>query len=85
MRIFDRGSNQIEITWETPSNEGTGGIQYYELIYSNDTIVEDVGNRLYSFRSLGGNAGNYTYRVRAVNALGTGPQASRTYTWDGQF
>lgn len=70
--------SQIDLSWISPSN-GSSSITGYEIQRSTDggtnwsTIVSNTGNIDTSYNDTGLSAGmTYTYRVSAINSIGTG-------------
>src|SRR5438445_3192345 len=68
--------SQINLSWTAPTNNGGSAITGYKIERSTDggttwsTIVSSTANSWYSNYFLSANS-TYTYRVSAINAIGT--------------
>lgn len=74
------GDGQVSLGWKKPLDEG-GGLSDYHIEYSNDggnTWVIVLNGSTNTFTTVTGLTNNYlyTFRVAAVNPLGTGPYSS---------
>jgi|GEM_PF-3608556 len=74
------GDGQVTLTWAAPLSDGGSPITHYEVSSDNgitwNTASTDIGH---TFTGLT-NGTQYTFKVRAVNALGGGAEASATAT-----
>jgi len=72
------GDGQVTLTWAAPLSDGGSPITHYEVSSDNgitwNTASTDIGH---TFTGLT-NGTQYTFKVRAVNALGGGAEASAT-------
>jgi uncharacterized protein (TIGR02145 family) len=70
------GNRQVVLSWTAPSNEGTNAITGYQVSSDNgSTWVTASSNTGHTFTGLT-NGTRYNFRIRAVNAVGSGAQAS---------
>ena len=71
-------STSINLSWTPPSNDGGSAITGYKIEYANGTsaytiLVSNTGNTQTSYIHSGLSTGaSYTYRVTAINSIGTG-------------
>ncbi|HBN86315.1 MAG TPA: hypothetical protein DDZ89_21025, partial [Clostridiales bacterium] len=74
------GDGQIALNWAAPSSNGGSAITKYQVSKDNGTSWTDVGlNTTYTFTGLT-NGTEYTFKVRAVNSVGNGAEASVSAT-----
>jgi len=77
------GDRQVILNWSAPSSNGGTAITRYEVSSNNGstwtTASGGANSRSHTFTSLT-NGTSYTFRVRAVNAVGAGSQATATAT-----
>jgi hypothetical protein len=70
------GDRQVLLSWGTPKSDGGSAITGYEVSSNGGATWIDAGNVLsYTFESLV-NGMEYTFKVRAVNANGSGSEES---------
>lgn len=68
-------NNSVTLTWGTPSSNGGSPITGYK-VFRNDVLVATVGVVL-TWQNTGlVNGVTYSYKVAAVNAIGTGPSTA---------
>jgi hypothetical protein len=73
------GNGLVDLSWTTP-NDGGSPITRYEVSSNNgSTWVTASGAGSHTFTGLT-NGQSYTFKVRAVNAIGAGAEASATAT-----
>jgi len=78
----DAGDEQVMLSWNPPSNNGGAGITGYEITYDDwDTKVlyevpSDITYLFYGFYGMLENGVTYEFKIRAVNAKGSGTIAS---------
>ena len=70
---------QVTISWSTPTFDGGSNITEYEVQLNNDQWIESSGITGHTFTGLT-NGVAYDFRVRAVNAAGSGVESSATAT-----
>ncbi len=70
------GNGLMELSWIPPASDGGSEITHYEVFCDNEGtwVVADT-NSSHTFTGLE-NGTMYTFKVRAVNSAGTGPEAS---------
>jgi len=74
------GDGQVALSWTSPENDGGAAISHYEVSSDNgSTWVTVSTGTSHTFTGLT-NGIEYTFKVRAVNAIGPGAQASATAT-----
>jgi len=74
------GNGQVALGWDAPANDGGSPITGYEVSRDDGTTwVAADSNTGHTFTGLL-NGNTYTFRVRAVNAVGNGAEASETAT-----
>jgi len=74
------GNGQVALGWTVPLNDGGSAITGYEVSSDNGvTWVAANSNTGHTFTGLT-NGSTYTFRVRAVNNVGNGAEASATAT-----
>ena len=70
---FTPGDQQVTLRWRAPTNDGGAPILRYEYELDFSDTWTSTGGTASSYTVTGLNNGQtYTFRVRAVNALGTG-------------
>ena len=70
---FTRGDGQVTLRWRAPANDGGEPITHYEYEQDGSGTWISTGGTATSTTVTGLNNGQtYTFRVRAVNALGNG-------------
>lgn len=83
--VASPGSRQVTLSWFAPDENGGTAIIRYNIYRRIEGVYTLVGNSTStSFVDTGLNDGtSYTYRVRAVNAMGEGPfaQVTSAVTW----
>ena len=70
------GVNQVTLNWLAPANNGGAAIVRYEVAINNGPWLTAQSMTSHTFTSLA--PGQHTFRVRAVNSAGAGPQANIT-------
>ena len=74
------GDRQVTILWTAPLSDGNSVITNYEVSSNNgNTWVTSSSNSSHTFTGLT-NGNQYTFKVRAVNAIGNSPEATTTAT-----
>ncbi|NLL52867.1 MAG: helix-turn-helix domain-containing protein, partial [Peptococcaceae bacterium] len=74
------GDSQVTLSWTAPASDGGSSITKYQVSKDNGVIWTDVGlNTSHTFTGLT-NDMEYTFKVRAVNSVGRGAEASVTAT-----
>jgi hypothetical protein len=74
------GNGEVKISWSAPADDGGSSIIRYEVCKEGDADWTDVEfNTSYTFTGLT-NGEEYTFKVRAVNSIGAGEEASVTAT-----
>ena len=74
------GDGQVALSWSAPASDGGSAILKYQVSKDNGTSWTDVGlNTTHTFTGLT-NGTEYTFKVRAVNSIGNGEEASTTAT-----
>jgi uncharacterized repeat protein (TIGR02543 family) len=74
------GDSQVELSWSAPSDDGGSAITRYEVSSDAGASWTDVGlNTTYVFTGLT-NDTEYTFKVRAFNAVGNSDAATVTAT-----
>ncbi|MCL2496091.1 MAG: S8 family serine peptidase, partial [Clostridiales bacterium] len=74
------GDRQVTISWEAPSSDGGSAILYYQVSKDNGlTWVSASGANAYTFSGLI-NGMTYTFKVRALNAVGFSDEATTSAT-----
>ena len=69
-------NNQVSLTWDAPSNDGSISITHYN-IYRNGARINRLTNTgQLIFSEIGLSTGSYTYYVTANNSLGEGPKSN---------
>jgi hypothetical protein len=72
------GIQQVTLSWTTPSNINGSPITKYEVSNNNGTSWTDATSSTgHTFTSLA--VATYTFKVRAVNGVGNGAEASLTF------
>ena len=74
------GSGQVVLSWTAPASDGGSAITKYQVSKDNGENWTDVGlNTSHTFTGLT-NGTEYTFKVRAVNSVGNGAEASAAAT-----
>jgi uncharacterized repeat protein (TIGR02543 family) len=74
------GDSQVTLRWEAPASDGGSAIIRYEVSIDDGANWEDTElNTSYTFTGLT-NGTEYTFKVRAINNVGPGAEASITAT-----
>ncbi len=74
------GDAQVALNWTAPESDGGAAISHYEVSSDNGaTWVTASTNTSHTFTGLT-NGTEYTFKVRAVNSVGSGAEASATAT-----
>jgi uncharacterized protein (TIGR02145 family) len=74
------GNGQVALSWAAPSSNGGSAITGYQVSSNNgSTWVTASSSTSHTFTSLA-NGTSYTFKVRAVNAVGNGTEASVSAT-----
>ena len=74
------GDGQVALSWTAPESDGGSAITKYQVSKDNGANWTDVGlNTSHTFTGLT-NGTAYTFKVRAVNSVGNGAEASATAT-----
>lgn len=74
------GDGQVMLSWNAPESDGGSAITKYEVSKDNGTNWTEVGlNTSHTFTGLT-NGTEYSFKVRAVNGVGPGAEASTTAT-----
>ncbi len=74
------GNGQVALSWSAPASDGGRAITKYQVSKDNGASWTDVGlSTSYTFAGLT-NGTTYTFKVRAVNSVGNGAEASATAT-----
>lgn len=74
------GDGQVVLSWTAPGSDGGSAIIKYQVSKDNGANWTDVGlNTSHTFIGLT-NGTEYTFKVRAVNSIGNGAEASVTAT-----
>lgn len=74
------GDGQVALSWTAPASDGGAAISRYEVSCDNgSTWITASTNTSYTFIGLT-NGTEYTFKVRAVNIIGNGAEASATDT-----
>jgi LPXTG-motif cell wall-anchored protein len=79
------GSGKVTLTWTAPASDGGSPILNYQVYRTPEggsvEMIKSVGASTLTYVDESGTAGtNYTYTVKAVNAIGTGPSSSAVTT-----
>ena len=72
------GATQVTLSWQAPASNGGAAIIRYEVALNSGGWTSVGNTTSHIFRDL--TAGTHTFRVRAVNSAGAGPQANITNT-----
>ena len=71
-----RGDQQVTLSWAAPTSNGGSTVTDYEYEVGNDGNWQSTGGTNTTYTVTGLNNGqSYTFRVRAVNAVGAGPES----------
>ena len=74
------GDSQVTLSWTAPSSSGGSAIIRYEVSSNNGAAwVTSSSNTSHTFTGLT-NGTLYTFKVRAVNAVGAGTESTQTAT-----
>ena len=75
------GNAQVSLTWNEPTDNGGFEITGYELTMNNwaDKVTKTTSERSHTYTGLT-NGTEYTFKVRAVNANGTGKESEAKVT-----
>ncbi|HHV64047.1 MAG TPA: hypothetical protein GXX46_03085, partial [Peptococcaceae bacterium] len=74
------GDGQVTLSWTAPASDGGSEITHYEVSSNNGTTWVTAGSSSsHTFTGLT-NGTEYTFKVRAVNSVGRGAEASVTAT-----
>ncbi len=74
------GDGQVALSWTAPASDGGAAISHYEVSSDNgSTWVTASASTSHTFTGLT-NGTAYTFKVRAVNSVGSGAEASATAT-----
>ena len=75
------GNAQVVLDWETPADDGGSPITGYELTHDNwaNKVTKTADELTHTYTGLT-NSTEYTFRVRAVNADGSGAESTATAT-----
>ena len=75
------GNAQVVLDWETPADDGGSPITGYELTHDNwaNKVTKMADELTHTYTGLT-NSTEYTFRVRAVNADGSGAESTATAT-----
>ena len=79
------GKGKVTLTWTAPSDDGGSDILNYQILRATEggtaSLIETVSATTLSYVDEDGTAGtNYTYTVKAVNAIGAGSASSPVTT-----
>ena len=77
------GNRKVDLYWNAPSDNGGSAITAYEVTRDDWVSIDTktAGESRYTFDSLS-NGTEYTFKVRAVNIAGVGPESEQTATPD---
>ena len=79
------GNGSVRLSWSAPFDDGGLPILYYQVSQNNGASwVNASGSNSHTFAGLS-NGVSYTFRVRAVNSMGSGTQASTTAVPDDEL
>jgi hypothetical protein len=75
------GNTQVALAWNAPADNGGSQVTGYEVTLDNwaTKVTRTASQRFYTFTGLT-NGTPYTFKVRAVNANGTGAESTVTAT-----
>ena len=78
------GDTQVVLTWTVPSNNGGSAITGYEVTMDNWTnkVTKTASELTHTYTGLT-NGQSYTFKVRALNAQGSGTESTQTATPSG--
>jgi len=71
------GDGQVSLTWTAPASDGGSAITKYQVRQDSGEWIDITGSLTYNFTGLT-NDTSYTFKVRAVNAVGNGTEAAIT-------
>jgi predicted phage tail protein len=79
------GKGKVTLTWSAPSDDGGSAITGYQILRATDggsaSIITTVSATTLTYVDEDGTAGtNYTYTVKAVNAIGAGSASTPVTT-----
>jgi hypothetical protein len=79
------GDGEVTLSWTAPESHGGSAISHYEVSCDNgDTWVTADTDSSHTFTGLT-NGTEYTFKVRAVNSVGNGAEASVSATPSAEF